>query len=258
MVGDQEWQRRVSGDELRLDGLHPAEDDREAGRYLRDVSKNDRGYIEQIETVLRQGKRSDGTPLTEDDRRYLLKQAEDIRVEAAELDGATVVEPEPDLRPEPDRSPGKAGGPDRLPRSREHRGRHGRLRPRQRGRDHRRSPRLPGSVRLRLPPRRVDRDAEEAHGDRCHGDRAWTRPRDARLGVREEGDRRPRGDPVAGRRGRPPGRAPRGTRRRVDLESFRRAFAGEDYERSRAFRNFFVHSAVERAWQEAKGAMAEE
>lgn len=48
------------------------------------------------------------------------------------------------------------------------------------------------------------------------------------------------------------------TRKRVDLETFRRAFAGENYERGRAFRDFFVHSAVERARQEARGALAEE
>ena len=48
------------------------------------------------------------------------------------------------------------------------------------------------------------------------------------------------------------------TRRRVDLSRFEKDFAGDDYGRRRAFRDFFVSSAVERAYQEAKGELAEE
>jgi cyclase len=48
------------------------------------------------------------------------------------------------------------------------------------------------------------------------------------------------------------------TRERVDLTDFRKIFAGDDYDRGRAFDDFFVRSAAERAWQEAKGQLAEE
>jgi glyoxylase-like metal-dependent hydrolase (beta-lactamase superfamily II) len=48
------------------------------------------------------------------------------------------------------------------------------------------------------------------------------------------------------------------TRKRVDLAIFRKEFAGEDPDRARAFKAFFADSAIDRAWQEAKGAMAEE
>jgi glyoxylase-like metal-dependent hydrolase (beta-lactamase superfamily II) len=48
------------------------------------------------------------------------------------------------------------------------------------------------------------------------------------------------------------------TRKRVDLSSWRKAFAGDDLNRGFAFNDFFARSAVERAWQEARGSMAEE
>lgn len=48
------------------------------------------------------------------------------------------------------------------------------------------------------------------------------------------------------------------TRKRVQLESFQKEFAGSDFGRGKAFRDFFVFSAVERAYQEAKGTMAPE
>ena len=48
------------------------------------------------------------------------------------------------------------------------------------------------------------------------------------------------------------------TQKRVDLDDFRKAFAGEDYGRGRAFRDFFARDAVVRAWQEARGQLAEE
>jgi hypothetical protein len=44
----------------------------------------------------------------------------------------------------------------------------------------------------------------------------------------------------------------------VDLSSWRKAFAGDDVNRGFAFNDFFARSAVERAWQEARGSMAEE
>jgi predicted lipoprotein len=48
------------------------------------------------------------------------------------------------------------------------------------------------------------------------------------------------------------------TRKRVRLDAFQQQFAGADFGRGKAFRDFFVASAVERAYQEAKGVMAPE
>jgi glyoxylase-like metal-dependent hydrolase (beta-lactamase superfamily II) len=48
------------------------------------------------------------------------------------------------------------------------------------------------------------------------------------------------------------------TRQRVRLERFEKEFAGNDPARARAFRSFFVEPIVERAWQEARGAFTEE
>ncbi|MEO8188890.1 MAG: hypothetical protein ABI682_01005 [Acidobacteriota bacterium] len=45
---------------------------------------------------------------------------------------------------------------------------------------------------------------------------------------------------------------------RVDLESFRKRFAGDEPDRGRAFQDGFVVPAVERAYQEAKGTFAPE
>jgi hypothetical protein len=48
------------------------------------------------------------------------------------------------------------------------------------------------------------------------------------------------------------------TRPRVRLEPFQQQFAGDDFGRGKAFRDFFVASAVERAYQEATGVIAPE
>ncbi len=48
------------------------------------------------------------------------------------------------------------------------------------------------------------------------------------------------------------------TQQKVNLEALRAGFAGDDFGRQTAFDDFFVRSAVDRAYQEAKGEMAEE
>ena len=44
----------------------------------------------------------------------------------------------------------------------------------------------------------------------------------------------------------------------MDLSAQKKLFAGDNFEQGAAFDDFFVRSAVDRAWQEAKGEMAEE
>ncbi|HEY6546381.1 MAG TPA: MBL fold metallo-hydrolase [Vicinamibacteria bacterium] len=43
------------------------------------------------------------------------------------------------------------------------------------------------------------------------------------------------------------------TRKKVDLSSYRQKLAGDDYWRGRAFDEFYLHAAVEQAYKEAKG-----
>ena len=48
------------------------------------------------------------------------------------------------------------------------------------------------------------------------------------------------------------------TRKRVDLESFRKQFAGTDWRRSRAFDEYFLVPAVTDAWKQARGEPTKE
>jgi glyoxylase-like metal-dependent hydrolase (beta-lactamase superfamily II) len=48
------------------------------------------------------------------------------------------------------------------------------------------------------------------------------------------------------------------TRKKVDLASYRQKLAGDDYWRGRAFDEFYLHAAVEQAYKEAKGEPIEE
>lgn len=258
VVGDEEWRAAFPGMSfVSTDFTRRKMIEKQVG-YLRDVAKNDRGYIEQIETVVREGRRSDGTPLTEDDRRYLRKQAADIRVEAAELDGAEVVEPDLTF----DRNLTVHLGTREVRIAFLGAGN------------------TAGDTVVFVPDSRVAITGDllvspVPYGYGCHpGEWVATLKKlmatDATTIVPGHGPvmndwgyakkvigvleaiRSQVGEAVR------QGASLEETRRRMDLESFQRVFAGEDYERSRAFRDFFVHSAVERAWQEAKGAMAEE
>jgi glyoxylase-like metal-dependent hydrolase (beta-lactamase superfamily II) len=48
------------------------------------------------------------------------------------------------------------------------------------------------------------------------------------------------------------------TRKQVDLASYKQQLAGDDYWRGRAFDEFYLHPAVEQAYKEAKGEPLEE
>lgn len=48
------------------------------------------------------------------------------------------------------------------------------------------------------------------------------------------------------------------TRKKVDLESFRRRFAGDDRRRNRAFRDYFLAPAIRTAWRQARGEQTTE
>src|SRR5262249_39461563 len=57
--------------------------------YLRDVAKNDAGYVRQLREVLQKEK-----TLPEENRRYLEQEVKDLELEARELDGARLVPPD--------------------------------------------------------------------------------------------------------------------------------------------------------------------
>jgi glyoxylase-like metal-dependent hydrolase (beta-lactamase superfamily II) len=62
--------------------------------YVRDIEKNDKGYIEYLEGVIAKGKRDDGTDIPAESIRYLKNQIADIRLELSEVPGATIVAPD--------------------------------------------------------------------------------------------------------------------------------------------------------------------
>lgn len=62
--------------------------------YVRDIEKNDRGYIEYLEGIVRKGRRDDGTPISPETITYFKNQVADIRLEMSEVPGATIVSPD--------------------------------------------------------------------------------------------------------------------------------------------------------------------
>ncbi len=226
--------------------------------YLRDVRTNDAEYVRQLEAVLAKGTRPDGSPIPKESADYLRGEVSDLRLEAEELGGARLVEPDATF----DRALTVHLG--------------------------RREVRVlflgagntAGDTVVYVPDARVVAAgdllvAPTPYGYGCHPsewiatlkklmaldaaaivpghgpvERDWSYARKV-LGLLEAV--RERAGAAAAR-----GATLDQTLREVDLEDFRAAFAGEDYGRSRAFRDFFVRDAVTRAWQEARGTVAEE
>src|SRR4030095_1228728 len=61
--------------------------------YLKDLASTDAGYVKYLEERVASGKRRDGSPMSDELKRYLSEQIADIRLEMAELSGARVVVP---------------------------------------------------------------------------------------------------------------------------------------------------------------------
>jgi cyclase len=226
--------------------------------YLRDVEKNDGGYLEQIDALLAKGKRDDGTPIPEDSKTYLRNTAADLRLEMAELSGSRVVEPGVTF----DRSLTIHLG--------------------------KREVRVlflgagntAGDTAVYVPDSRVVATgdllvAPTPYGYGCHP-AEWTHTLD-RLMALDAAAIVPGHGPVMrdwayakkvraaveAIRGQVAAAAASGatleeTRKRVDVDSFQKDFAGDSYAKNRAFRDYFVGDVVTRAWQEAKGKVEEE
>jgi cyclase len=226
--------------------------------YLRDVEKNNAGYVKDLKDFVAAGKRTDGSPLSTEDRRYLLGQVTDIELESVELAGATLVEPD-------------------LTFAREVRVFLG-------GREVRiaflGSGNTDGDTVTFVPDAKVAVVGDLLvypipYGYGCHPGE-WIQTLQTLMAT----------DVTAVVPGHGPvlrdwdyakkvvallesirtqvasavqaGATLEETRKRVDVSSFQKQFAGESDAGGRAFRNFFVASAVDRAYQEATGQMAEE
>jgi glyoxylase-like metal-dependent hydrolase (beta-lactamase superfamily II) len=226
--------------------------------YLRDIEKNNAGYVKDLQDFVAAGKRSDNTPLSADDRRDLLGQVADIELETAELAGAKLVEPDVTFARELTVYLGKRG-----------------VRIAFLGNGN-----TAGDTVTFVPDAKVAVVGDLLvypipYGYGCHpGEWIQTLQKLMATGVTtvvpghgpvlRDWDYAKkvivlleaiRSQVAAALQA---GATLEETRKRVDVSSFQKRFAGEDDARGRAFRNFFVSSAVDRAYQEAKGQMAEE
>jgi glyoxylase-like metal-dependent hydrolase (beta-lactamase superfamily II) len=226
--------------------------------YVRDIEKNDRGYIDYLRGVIAKGKREDGTDIPADSIRYLKNQIEDIRLELAEVPGATIVPPDVTF----DRELAIHLG----------------------GRDARvlflGEGNTAGDTVVWVPDARIVATgdllvAPVPYGYGAHPG-AWIETLN-RLMALDAAAIVPGHGPVMhdwsyakriqGVLGSirsqvadavKAGATSEEAFARTDVERFEKEFAGGDGQRLRAFRDFFVRDAINRSYQEAKGEMAEE
>ena len=226
--------------------------------YLKDLVQTDAGYVKYLRDRVAGGKRRDGSPMGEDVKRYLAGQARDLELEMAELAEARVVMPALTF--------------DRELRiylgTRE-------VRVAFLGKGN-----TEGDTVVYVPDAKVVATGDllvnpVPYGYGCHP-AAWIRTLGALMAIdakaivpghgpvqhdwsyakkvaalleeveRQVGDQVRRGATLEQ------------TQEAVDLSSFKKTFAGESFDRGAAFDDFFVRSAVDRAYQEAKGTLAEE
>jgi glyoxylase-like metal-dependent hydrolase (beta-lactamase superfamily II) len=223
--------------------------------YLRDVAKNDAGYVAQLKEVLEKEK-----ALPAENRRYLEQEVADLELEARELDGARLVPPGLTFA---DSLTVHLGGRE--------------VRVAFLGKGN-----TEGDTVVSVPDARVVVTgdllvAPVPYGYGCHPkewiatlQRLMTENADAAAIVPGHGpvmhdwDYARRVTAVLESIRAQVAEAVRDgaslddTRKRIHLEPFQKQFAGDDFGRGKAFRDFFVSSAVERAYQEATGRMAEE
>lgn len=225
--------------------------------YLRDVAKNDAGYVAQLREALRGAEEK---TLPDESRRYLEQEVADLELEARELDGARLIAPgltfekeltvrlgDREVRIAFDGMGNTAGDTVvTVPDARVV---------------------VAGDLLVAPVPygygchpaewiatlRRLMAEHPDAaaivpgHGPVFHD---WDYAK--RVIALLEAIRAQVGEAVR------EGASLEDTRKRVHLEPFQQQFAGNDFGRGKAFRDFFVASAVERAWQEAKGTLAPE
>ena len=226
--------------------------------YLKDIVKTDEGYIQYLEERVASGKRRDGSPMPEEVRGYLRSQIADIRLEIGELAGVTVVEPDVTFERE----------------LRVHLGKR-EVRVAFLGKGN-----TEGDTVVIVPDARVVVTGDllvspVPYGYGAHPG-AWIETLKALTAIEAAAIVPGHGDVLrdwsyakkvaavleairaqVGKQVRQ-GATLEQTQERVDLGSFKESFAGASFQRGAAFDDFFVRSAVERAYQEAKSALTEE
>ncbi len=226
--------------------------------YLADLVKTDEGYVAYLEGVVAKGTRRDGSPMSDDLKRYLSGQVADIRLEMAELAAARVVTPNLTFSRELTLYLGRRE-----------------VRVAFLGEGN-----TEGDTVVIVPDAKVVATGDllvspSPYGYGSHP-AAWIRTLDALMAI-DAAAIVPGHGPVqrdwsyakkvsallVELRRQVAAQVAQGatleqTQERVDLSAFRKAFAGDHFERGAAFDDYFVRSAVDRAYQEAKGTLAEE
>lgn len=226
--------------------------------YVRDLVKTDTGYVQYLEERVASGMRRDGSPMPEELRRYLASQVTDIRLEMAELGDAEIVLPTVTFEKE----------------LRVHLGKR-EVRVAFLGKGN-----TEGDAVVIVPDAKVVATGDLLvspipYGYGCHP-AEWIRTLDALTAI-DAAVIVPGHGPVqrdwsyaksvaallreierqVGEQVRK-GATLEQTQDAVDVAALRETFAAGRFDRGAAFDDFFVRSAVDRAYQEAKGAMAEE
>jgi len=226
--------------------------------YLKGLVETDAGYIEYLQGAVAKGKRRDGSAISEESKRYLSSQVPDIQLESAELAGVAAVIP--DLTFDHD--------------LRIHLGtREVRIAFLGKGN-------TAGDTVVFVPDAKVAVTGDllvspTPYGYGCHP-AAWIATLDVLMAsgatvivpghgpvmhdwsyakkvsallaeVRRQVDAQVK-----------QGATLEQAQERVDLSAQKKLFGGDSFEQGAAFDDFFVRSAVDRAFQEAKGEMAEE
>ncbi|MFY9550554.1 MAG: MBL fold metallo-hydrolase [Thermoanaerobaculia bacterium] len=225
---------------------------------LRDLVATDEGYVKYLEERVASGKRRDGSPMPDDVKRYLASQIGDLRLEMAELSGAAAVVPsltfEKELRIQ-------LGNRE--------------IRVAFLGKGN-----TAGDTVVLVPDAKVVATGDLLvvpipYGYGCHP-AEWIETLkkltalDAEAIVPGHGPVQRDWDYAKkvsallwALRGQVAQAVSEGAtleqaQERVDLSQFKSSFAGDRFDRGAAFDDFFARSAVERAYQEATGALTEE
>lgn len=226
--------------------------------YLKNLAETDAGYVQYLEGAIAKGTRRDGSPMSDELERYLASQVPDVKLEQQELAEARVVVPNLTFERE--------------------------LRIYLGAREVRvlflGMGNTEGDTIVVVPDARVVATGDllvhpvpygyGAHPSAWiqtlaaltaidaaaivpgHGpvERDWSYAK--KVAALLEEVRRQVGEQVRA------GATLEQTQERVNLSAQKKAFAGDRFDRGAAFDDFFARSAVDRAYQEAKGTMAEE
>jgi cyclase len=258
IVGDAEFRAAFPGATVLTTDFTRRKIREKQPAYLANLEKTNGDFARQLDDFVKGGKRSDGSPLAEADIRFLQMEAADLRFEIAELAGAAIVDPTVTFDKTLTVHLGKREVKIAFLGSGN----------------------TAGDTVIFVPDSKVAITgdllvAPVPYGYGCHP-AEWIRTLETLMATDSttivpghgpvfhdwdyakkvvavlESIRAQVGEAVR------QGATLEETRKRVDLTTFRNGFAGDDPDRARAFRAFFADSAIERAWQEAQGALTEE